>query len=183
MVVVTLFVFAASQLRVLKIRISKYGQGRDMNDEQKKVVLKQLIAKHLYLIGFIKNLNNRTKYILLMEYLLSSVDLSSVAVNLAKETTIQTIWHFIFFLLLFLQIMIMAWTTNEVKLQSVAIADGIYNSDWYTLNKENAKLIHIMILRAQRPLVLTIGPFGPMTTETGVKILKVAYSYVSIMKQ
>ncbi|XP_076263887.1 odorant receptor 49b-like [Rhynchophorus ferrugineus] len=88
----------------------------------------------------------------------------------------------IFFALLSLQIFVMAWNTNEIKIKSVGISDAIFESDWYLMDKEGQQLTHMVMMRSQRPLAITIGPFGPMTTQSAFLMLKAAYSYISIMK-
>lgn len=51
MIIVALFVFAVSQLHVLRIRMGKYEiVGRDLKNCEKKIILKDLITNHLYLI-------------------------------------------------------------------------------------------------------------------------------------
>lgn len=51
MLIVALFVFAVSQLDVLRIRMSNYEiVGRDLTNCERKMILKDLISSHLYLI-------------------------------------------------------------------------------------------------------------------------------------
>ena len=45
------------------------------------------------------------------------------------------------------------------------MGDAAYNGNWYLLNKEGRQLTQILMHRSQRPLTMTIGPFGPMNTQ------------------
>lgn len=56
------------------------------------------------------------------------------------------------------------------RLQSLAVANAAYNSLWYNENKNVKAMLQIMIIRTQRPLTMTIGPFSPMTTDTIVTV-------------
>nr|QXE93223.1 odorant receptor 44 [Eucryptorrhynchus scrobiculatus] len=131
---------------------------------------------------FVNHFNECTKYVILMEFILTSLDMASASTNLIKTKSDKG-WLLLFFVLLLIQIMLIGWTSNEIKVESEAIADAVYESKWYLLNKEANQLTQIMIARAQRPLLMTIGPFGPMTTNSVLMVLKAAYSYVSIMKE
>lgn len=56
--------------------------------------------------------------------------------------------------------------------KSLAISDAIYESPWYEQSEAAKKLLLIMLMRAQKPFTLTIGPFNPMTTETVLMVRK-----------
>ncbi|CAG9764174.1 unnamed protein product [Ceutorhynchus assimilis] len=151
MVFLTLVSYSASQLEMLQVKLKNFiGPGdfiADAKYNETISVLKNLIDEHKYIIGFVQHLNDCTKYVILMEYGLSSLNMASVALNL---------------------------------IQSEAVADALYDSRWHLLKKDGKQMVQIMIARAQRPLTLTIGNFGPMTTNSAVLVVKAAYSYVSV---
>ncbi|XP_066154580.1 odorant receptor Or2-like [Euwallacea fornicatus] len=176
-------VYASTQLQMLQIRF-RYFVEEDFNERnvQEKIdILKELIREHQYIINFIKFLNASTKYILMIEYILSSMDIASVSANLIKMEASELMWLTCFLLLLVLQISLLAWICNEIKVQSEEIGNALYQSRWYLLNKEALVLTQFVITRAKVPLVLSIGPFSAMTNGSALTVFKAAYSYVSIM--
>ena len=50
-------------------------------------------------------------------------------------------------------------------LQSMAIKDAAYASPWYKLSPSNRKIIQMIIMRSQRPVVLSIGGFYALSLE------------------
>lgn len=52
----------------------------------------------------------------------------------------------------------------------MGIADSVYESQWYDQNKEIKSLLYVMLMRAQRPALMTVGPFSPMTNETSLLV-------------
>lgn len=85
----------------------------------------------------------------------------------------------------------------KLPFQSLAIANAAYDSQWMDQNNNVKKIIYIMIMRAQKPLVLNIGAFGVMNAESALTVrissqfywyynwnyfqtMKAAYTYVSI---
>ncbi|XP_066147133.1 odorant receptor 10-like [Euwallacea fornicatus] len=182
-VYITLLVYASAQLHILQIRLRDYVEEgfNESNMQEKIAILKEYIREHQCIINFTKFVNGSTKYILMIEYLLSSMDIATVSVNLIKIESSELLWLTCFLVLLILQISVIAWICNEIKVQSEAIGTALYQSRWYLMNKEALVLIQVIIARTQRPLVLTIGPFSPMTNRSALTVFKAAYSYVSIM--
>ncbi|XP_030760008.1 uncharacterized protein LOC115885289 [Sitophilus oryzae] len=64
---------------------------------------------------------------------------------------------------------------------SLNFADYIFQCPWQEASVKVQKTFMIMIMRSQKPLVVTIGPFGAMTTNTALMIMKAAYSYATVM--
>ncbi|KAF7268983.1 hypothetical protein GWI33_017967 [Rhynchophorus ferrugineus] len=184
MMFINLLIFGAVQLQILQIKLRNVANNtQPITPKETTQLLKQLIVEHKNAINFINTLNEKTKSIVLMEFIFSSMDVASVARSLTNGTiNISSLgWMFLFFILLSLQIFAMAWNTNEIKIQSLAISDAMFESSWYLMDKEGQQLTHIVMMRAQKPLAITIGPFGPMTTQSALLMFKAAYSYISIM--
>ncbi|XP_060524083.1 odorant receptor Or2-like [Cylas formicarius] len=95
---------------------------------------------------------------------------SKSIINFAKYCMISAVFVF-------------AWSANEVKVQSLLLADALYDSQWYKYNEAAKKMVLTMMVRAQKPLLLTIGPFGALTTESALAIIRASYSYVTLMNQ
>ncbi|ERL93972.1 odorant receptor 47b [Dendroctonus ponderosae] len=185
-----LLIYAATQLEILQIRLRNCIEPEfsetpsQMLIKEKVLLLRKLTQDHKYVIDYVKHFNECTKYAILLEFLLTSLDTASVSVNIIKMKGAELSWLLSFLVLLVMQISLIAWTCNEIQVQSMAIADAIFASRWYCLlDKEAIAYVHFMIVRAQKPLLMTIGPFGPMTTASALMVFKAAYSYVSIMKE
>ncbi|XP_060534062.1 odorant receptor 9a-like [Cylas formicarius] len=171
----TCIAFASMVLKTLQIKFRKYGsRNHDPSRE-----LTALIVEHQRIIRFVTNLNESMKYIVLLEYLLNSLNVATVSVQLIVTKAASPIFFLGF---LFAQIFVLGWSANEIKVQSAALANALYASRWPDQPEFAQKLILVMIVRSQRPLELTIGPFDAMTTQTALRILKASYSYITLMK-
>ncbi|XP_030748249.1 odorant receptor Or2-like isoform X2 [Sitophilus oryzae] len=186
-------IFGAIQLKIFQIRIKKihetaksaqYESKEAQYDGDVALVLNEFIRKHQELIEFITNLNKTTKYITFVEFLVSSLNCASIVTSLIKikswDANLLIIITYI--LALTIQIFAYAWAANEIKVHSLGIADALFESDWYHFNKKCRKMVLIMLMRAQKPLYMSIGPFGSMTNETALLMIKASYSYVAFMK-
>ncbi|XP_060518619.1 odorant receptor Or2-like isoform X2 [Cylas formicarius] len=144
--------------------------------------LKCLVSDHCSVIRYVKNLNDSVKYPILLEYILNSMSVAAVSVEVIMEEHNNLMFRPAFYLcLLVVQVFTMGLISNEVIIQSIMLTDALYESPWYDQNKYIQKLLLTVIIRCQRPLVLTIGPFQPMTLGSALAICKASYSYVSLM--
>ncbi|KAF7284991.1 hypothetical protein GWI33_012311 [Rhynchophorus ferrugineus] len=182
---ITFMTYAAARLGVLCIRLRRLkdiaitSYGDDIN-----LALKILIMEHQHLIGFIRILNDKISMITFAEFLFSSINCALVIVNAIKADTltISSMYSLGYMTLLIEQIFFYASSANEIKLQSIAIIDACYESDWNTFDEETKKMLLIVMMKACKPIEISIGPFSSMTNETALMMMKACYSYVAFIK-
>ncbi|XP_060518390.1 odorant receptor 63a-like [Cylas formicarius] len=179
-------IFPSSILKRLQIRFRRMA----VSEERALVVMKEFVLQHQRVIRFIGKLNASMKYVIFLEFLLNSLNIATVSFQFISVRTSLlsirlSILHYfkiiLFFAFLFTQTFVLGWSANEIKIQSLALANAVYSSPWYQQCKTIKGMLLIMMVRAQRPLVLTIGPFDAMTTQSALAIMKASYSYISVM--
>ncbi|XP_060534040.1 odorant receptor 45b-like isoform X4 [Cylas formicarius] len=171
-------IYPASILKRLQIRFERWEEDRG---GCLLVALKDLVLQHQNVIAFITKLNGSIKYLIFMEFLLNSLNIAAVSIQFITFEKTMLASPILFFGILFTQTFVLGWSANEIKVQSLMLADALYRSPWYEQNETVKKMVLTMIMRAQTPLVLTIGPFDAMTTQSALAIMKGSYSYVSVM--
>ncbi|XP_060533393.1 odorant receptor 49b-like [Cylas formicarius] len=176
-IMLTCMIFAAFALSALRIRFRKVDAKEDVG-----LSLKHLIVQHQRVIGYVDDLNDLVKHIILFEYVFESLTVAAVSVQLAtcEPKLMPPTASYLCYLLL--QILMLGWTTNEIKVQSLALSDGLYESPWYRQNESSKRVLLVMTRLTQKPLTLTIGPFGAMTMQSALAVIKGSYSYVTLMK-
>ncbi|KAH1018271.1 hypothetical protein HUJ05_006077 [Dendroctonus ponderosae] len=131
---------------------------------------------------FVKDFNENMRSLILIEFLISSVNIACVAFQLISANRItDDIFTPCFLFVLFGQLLVLAWPANEMSMESLGVSIAIYDFPWYQKNIAIQNMARVVLLRAQTPLRLTIGLFNPLTTDTVIKVLNGAYSYVTIM--
>ncbi|XP_060526954.1 odorant receptor 49b-like isoform X2 [Cylas formicarius] len=143
------------------------------------VGLKLVCQKHQELIKSFENFNRHMKHIILLEYTLTSVMFAGQLVQLVAGERIM--FNSAFIALTISQLMIFAWNSNEIVVQSAALATALLESSWYEQPLEIQKEISFMVMRCQKPLRLTIGAFGTMDIGAAISRMKLGYSYTSVM--
>lgn len=54
--------------------------------------------------------------------------------------------------------------------QSQNISKSVWESGWLDCNKRECQTLHIVMMRAQKPLTLSVGSLYVMSTETALKV-------------
>ncbi|XP_060524864.1 odorant receptor Or2-like isoform X4 [Cylas formicarius] len=179
----SILIFLRARLQILRIRFVNFssvqvGETSNNEDEIPLRTLKHLCAYHQQLITSVEELNDSLKYILLLECSVTSILLAALLTQILWRRYVAfNVAHF--FLVVF-QIMALSWNSNEIADQSSQLSNALYESNWY-VHSRKCKLLLLMMMRSQKPLVLTVGPLGPMTTQVGLSIVRLAYSYFSVM--
>nr|WJJ63302.1 odorant receptor 2 [Pachyrhinus yasumatsui] len=175
-------IFAITRLMILQISLKKTHILAEDAHVDRVIIMKICIKEHQDLIRLVNILNHSIKSLFLMDFLLNSFKVAFNLFQVMKVTSLSDLlFPLLYALMITWEVVSIGCISNEIKIQSLGIADASYQSLWYKENKNTKRLVNILIMRAQRPLTLTIGPLQPMTTETIITILKAAYSYVTLM--
>ncbi|XP_066257514.1 odorant receptor 43a-like [Euwallacea similis] len=187
LIYITILVYAATQLQILQIRFRNLmGSEEELSPTQGEVLegarkLREHIITHKIIIRFLVQFNNTTKHIIMVDFLCYSLDIASVLSSITKMRITEAGFFIFYFLTLFVQLVMTAWSCNEVTVQSEALGDALFQSKWYLLDQQSQRNVLFILKRIRKPLHMTIGIFGPMTTNTIVLVLKAAYSYVNLI--
>ncbi|XP_060524863.1 odorant receptor 67c-like isoform X3 [Cylas formicarius] len=128
--------------------------------------LKALSIKHQRLIRSVHNLNQLLQGIMVLEYSVTSVVLAAVIFQILERE--ELIFNCSYFVLVTCQLMALAWNSDQIIVQSFGLSTSLYSSRWYEQDLTTKRMTHIMIMRCQKPLCLTIGSFGAMTTDAAL---------------
>ncbi|XP_060533084.1 odorant receptor 49b-like isoform X3 [Cylas formicarius] len=143
--------------------------------------LKSLGIKHQNLIRYINRVNEAFKATVFLEYAVISVILGLVLLQVIAGMDASLNGTFMF--VVSSQLLLLAWTADEIVVQSMKLATALFESNWYVHDTELVGSIKFMIARCQKPLSIDIGPFGRMSILSAMSRLKLAYSYSSVMVQ
>ncbi|XP_060531188.1 odorant receptor 49b-like [Cylas formicarius] len=177
-IILSCIIFGSSVIKALQIKVRKIaGHGNTF-----LVSMKEYVKEHQQLIRFVEDLNNSLKYIILIEYITTSLTIALVALQFVEDkTSTMRIGRLGYSGSFVVYILSLGWSSNEIKIQTMAMADALYECSWVEQSEEAKRILFIMMMRTNKPSQLTRGPFAEMTLQSAITVLKAAYSYVSIM--
>ncbi|XP_050300865.1 odorant receptor 30a-like isoform X2 [Anthonomus grandis grandis] len=181
---ITAVTYVKMELKLLQYQFREFDRFKMIyNIVDDEVMMIKLIRRHQFIIGFTAEVNKFLRPILLVEFLLSSVNISFVVLQLiSSETNMPLPFTLNYFVILIAQLLILAWHANEISIESLGISSAVWEQPWYEKSVKIQKMMYMVVCRSHKPLTLTIGPFGNLTTQTVINVINAAYSYVTIMR-
>ncbi|XP_050303717.1 odorant receptor Or2-like [Anthonomus grandis grandis] len=174
--IISALVLIKMQFKILQYRIKNLEPRRDNAIN----LLKKYAREHQVLIRWIGEFNDDIKYIILLEYCVSSLTFASILLDIIKGK--QMAFNILFILLTISQIFAVAWSANEIFNEgSTGMSAALFECPWYELDHSCKKCIQMMIMRCGKPLTITIGPFGFMTLDAAISRVKLAFSLISVL--
>ncbi|XP_043267802.1 odorant receptor 85b-like [Venturia canescens] len=126
---------------------------------------------------------------------LVSLEASTVQVNTSLKT-IMKLWSMLeYFLSVIAQLFVYCYYATEIRTLGLQIADSVYLSDWEQVTCSNTEwdddrptwrihyFIQMFMLRSQKAIILTGGPFYVLSLETFKSIVGLAMSNSVILRQ
>uniref|UniRef100_A0A182VV01 Odorant receptor n=1 Tax=Anopheles minimus TaxID=112268 RepID=A0A182VV01_9DIPT len=173
------------QIKTLQHRLRNFRSGV-WNEGHSKLERKihKLVEDHLRIIRYVKDINDLVTYICLIEFLSFGLILCALlfllnVINVMAQAVIVVAYIFS----MLAQIFAFYWHSNEVREESMKIAEAAYSGPWVDVENSIKKKLLLIIIRAQRPLEITVGNLYPMTLEMFQSLLNVSYSYFTILRR
>ncbi|CAH1400268.1 unnamed protein product [Nezara viridula] len=76
---------------------------------------------------------------------------------------------------------IMCWLAEETAEQSLSVGDIVYVMEWYRLPKECQTILMIMMIRANKPLLMRMLTGQKVDLAAYMALIKASYSYFNMM--
>ncbi|KAF3054546.1 Odorant receptor 360 [Nylanderia fulva] len=133
------------------------------------ITLKMLIMKHQRIIAFTQKIENFYTYIALI-CLIGTPGGFSVLVR-----------SILYYFVMNLEAFIYCFAGEYLSTKSRIIGDAAYNSLWYDVMPKQSRTVHLVILRSQKHLSITIGKVMDLSLERFTSIMKASASYISIL--
>ncbi|KAH8331493.1 hypothetical protein KR074_004507 [Drosophila pseudoananassae] len=186
----SLLTFLRVQLQMLVLRLEKLGSKIDPRDNQRIawelrecsryynsiVQLKDLVEEFIKVPGSVQLM---CSVLVLVSNL---YDMSTISI--ANGEGIYMAKTCIYQLVMLWQIFIICYASNEVTIYSSRLCHAIYSSQWAGWSRINRRMILLMMMRFDSPLLLrTLNPTFVFSLEAFGSIVNVSYSYFALLKR
>ncbi|KAH8308752.1 hypothetical protein KR059_001303 [Drosophila kikkawai] len=186
----SLLTFLKLQLQMLELRLEKLGSAA--NSEENSRISEELrecadyynsIVEYKKLVELFIQVPGSVQLMCSILVLVSNLfGLSTMSV--ANGEAIQMAKICIYQLVMLWQIFIICFASNEVTLHSSKLCNAIYRSQWTGWNRENRRMILLMMQRFNSPLQLrTFNPTFAFSLEAFGSIVNCSYSYFALLKR
>nr|QHN69151.1 odorant receptor 21b [Sirex nitobei] len=180
---VTLVLHVCGQFSILALQVKNFA----MDPHGYRHGIHQLTVNHLRLIRITKNINQAFSWMLLPQLLIAPVILCLSGCNLLNSSGgLEQRFNFLIFVMHSLCMTFVLFTycyIGECLIkESTNFGDALYNSEWYDIPWEHAKLLVICIRQTQKPMELTAGRFYILSLQKFTYIIKTSMAYLSMLR-
>ncbi|XP_053697375.1 odorant receptor Or2-like [Sabethes cyaneus] len=177
---VTCSLFGQLQIKVVQQQLRDLQINKKQIDSRLTAVIKQ----HQRVIIYVRELNSLVTYICMLELASFGTMLCALLFLLVIIDNFAQVGIVISYIFMIIsQIFAFYWYGNEIREESMAIALAAYSGPWLELDTKIRKMLLLIILRAQRPLQITVGNVYPMTLEIFQSLLNASYSYFTLLRR
>ncbi|KAL1492164.1 hypothetical protein ABEB36_012650 [Hypothenemus hampei] len=173
----SLFMYGTLRFQILQLKIDKLST---CDEENLFATLKNLIIEHHNTINFIDILNEKISYAVMSTFMVNSIKLGSGVIGFMIDIK-DLPFSMIYLTLMLADVYFLGWTCNGIQDQSFRVAERIYAIQWNNKGKAFKFMVQMMMMRAQRPTNIKIGPLGVMNMDTILSTLKTAYSVTTFL--
>ncbi|XP_003696140.1 odorant receptor 13a-like isoform X1 [Apis florea] len=170
------------QVEILKLKYNKLSDANERTMEH--IIL--LTKRHIYLLNLSKMLNETVSFILVIQLFSSCVLICTTGFQLILTLTFGNVVLTIKILaeisILLIQLFAYSYVGEYLKTQTEGIGNSVYFCIWYNMPKNVLKDIIFIIMKTQRPVLLTAGKFFVVNMQTYMTILKTSMSYLSVLR-
>ncbi|PSN53708.1 Odorant receptor 40 [Blattella germanica] len=153
------------------------------DEEMYKYLLERTKQHQEYLLLF-HRLNKITRVVVFTDILGAAVYIAACLMGMAEIHETYEVLEF-GFLLMFavVELGVFCWVGNYLTTQTERVGAAAYASLWYVQSTKYQRHLQLVIMRSQRPLKLSVGPFGVVSLELFAKIMNTAYTYYTLMRE
>ncbi|XP_063237650.1 odorant receptor 49b-like [Bacillus rossius redtenbacheri] len=151
-------------------------------EEQSHGALDHLITLHQQYLSNAKKLSELLSPVFLAHYLLASLTLCLVMYQfMMAEDNTQMIKNCFHALGTMFRLLSFSYLSSLLSHSTESVGDAAYDCKWYDYCRSDCNTIHVMICRAQRPVLMRASHFAVMSLATFASLLRSSYSYFNIL--
>ncbi|CAH1101725.1 unnamed protein product [Psylliodes chrysocephalus] len=179
----SLIMYPLANIRILKHIFKNYDKyvskvkiqcGYD-DATARFVTIRECILLHKEIIKYVDDYNFVLSNVSLLDYLQSSLEFATIILQMNNENSFYSVFFvttcglcaisrlFIFYLY-----------ADQLTFEASGIGQAAFESNWYEQPKEIKQMVITIIMRCNKEVSLSIGPFDKMSLKTFVVVSKIA---------
>nr|AII01107.1 odorant receptor [Dendrolimus kikuchii] len=193
--VISLVAVCRCRIRLLQLTLRNLFEDIEVNgkrllsdDDNRKVAerLRACIIKHQAILESGFQIRTCFSYSILAQFTVSIVILCVSAYQVGEvelDNKLRLVFMIAYLLSMAVQVFVYCYQGNCISEESVEIADTLYEMPWYVCSLSIRKTLLVMMVRSRRPIELTAGGFATLSLGCFMSIIKVSYSFFTVLRQ
>nr|UTN00916.1 odorant receptor [Semanotus bifasciatus] len=179
MLVCGILTHSSANLKHLKTMIKDISY---ISDSTITAHVNRCVKYHITIIDFADQTNDAFSMVMLVHITWTSFIISVLGFEIIMETNYSNSFRFAMHLVGWLGMLFLVCFYGQILMDNSAdIAKAVYDTQWYTKSPSIRRNLVLILLRAQRPLVLKAAGLKIMSLATFLGVLYSAYSYFTLL--
>ncbi|KAK0086392.1 hypothetical protein PV326_005559 [Microctonus aethiopoides] len=188
----TFILHVCGQLQILRIHMEKIfehcNNKTELDDEIVTKLIKSTVKRHQRIIKFVEVMESAFNIMFLQHFIAVTVMLSTegflvISILVGEvEVPVAAMVFTILYILYCASMTLIYCTGGQFLIEnSIAVYQAAYNSRWYNSNRNCRVELLMIISRAQKPLLISIAKFAPVSLSSFANLIKTSASYMSVL--
>ncbi|KAH8421428.1 hypothetical protein KR009_007471 [Drosophila setifemur] len=181
----TYLILLSAHLKALACRLSGLGHGDSLSQDQAQLCLVDYIREHKILLHLFKSLEQALSVTCFLQFFCTACAQCSITYFLlfARVGFMRYI-HMMLLLVAYTTETLMLCSTAElVQKEADSLVAAVYDCNWLDQSVHFRRLLILMLLRCQKPVVLVAGIVVPIRMSTFLMVCKGAYTMLTLLNE
>ncbi|XP_022226452.2 odorant receptor 22a-like [Drosophila obscura] len=175
---------ARCHIVLLKDRLSKLRSDPSKNEQQHHEELSKCIQDHRLILDYVNKLRPVFSGTIFVQFLLIGIVLGLSLINIMFFSTLWTgIGTACFMFCVLLETFPFCYVCNTIIEDCRELSECLFQSNWLAANRKYKSTLIYFLHNLQQPIVLTAGGVFPISMQTNLSMVKLAFSVVTIIRQ
>ncbi|XP_050507128.1 odorant receptor Or2-like [Diabrotica virgifera virgifera] len=191
-ITVLFMVYVLGQIKIVQNRIKSVDSTSRKLMNQKRVdydsaifeTVTECARQYAQVQRLMRLVNKACKEFVLLAFFCNSMEVALFLMQLLMAQNIdEAVQKTVVVFMTLTQMFLFLWYANEIKVESVEVANIIYNETaWINYNSKARKTLLLVMMRSQKPLTCNSAFIGDMTIDTFKSMIKLCYSITTFFK-
>nr|WCC57511.1 odorant receptor 54 [Papilio machaon] len=183
-IAVSIMIFIKGNFIILQEKCRRIFEAKDGNLTKSEIFIriKECHRRHNFLLRLYSTFNSMISPVMQLYVLVCSINIccSVIQLNLDNVATSQKIWVFEYVSALAIQLFLLCWHSNEIKVESDRADRGVYESNWWKADPSERKQLLLLAGKLAPTYIMKAGPFTELSVSTFIDIMKGTYSFYTL---
>nr|AEB91882.1 odorant receptor 22b [Drosophila melanogaster] len=177
-------VIARCHITLLKQRLRNLRSEPGRTEDEYLKELADCVRDHRLILDYVDALRSVFSGTIFVQFLLIGIVLGLSMINIMFFSTLSTgVAVVLFMSCVSMQTFPFCYLCNMIMDDCQEMADSLFQSDWTSADRRYKSTLVYFLHNLQQPIILTAGGVFPISMQTNLNMVKLAFTAVTIVKQ
>ncbi|XP_016996903.2 putative odorant receptor 19b [Drosophila takahashii] len=181
----TYFILISAHTKALALRVSRLGHGQSLPAHRMQAILLGYIQDHQIILHLFRSLERSLSMTCFMQFFCTACAQCTISYFLLfEEVGIMRFTNMMSLLMAFTtESLLLCYTAELLCREGESLLAAVYSCNWLDQSVHFRRLLLLMLVRCQKPLILVSGIIVPISMKTFMVMVKGAYTMLTLLNE